>query len=297
MKGKEEISAGGILPVVFRAEDFRCSDVVRWSWHEEMEAGFVVEGTLSYYYENEVVRLSAGDGFFINAETRHAAYNAGRDYCLLYMIKFHPRLVGGSRDSIFWERYLYPVLRNASFRGVILRRGKDGGVLSHILAACVTMRDHQPGYEFAVRSDLSQVLFAMYQRQSSVAAGLSGRDRRMEERIRIMLDYLSENYMSQISLEDIARSASLSVSECIRCFKATVHLTPVQYLRQYRLEKAAELLMHTDLSISEAASYCGFQEMSYFTRCFRAQYSVTPTLYRKIYRSEETDRQSDGRAG
>lgn len=285
MKNAEEKTSGGILPLEFRAEDFRCSDVIRWTWHEEMEAGFVVEGNLTYLYDTEVTELHAGDGFFMNAETRHAALNKEKNFCLLYMIKFHPRLVGGSRDSIFWEKYLYPVMRNASFRGTILRRGRDDALLQHVLAACVAVRDHQPGYEFAVRSELSHVIFSMYRRLDTVSTGFSAKDRRMEERIRTMLDYIEKNYMSGISLQDIADSAALSISECIRCFRSTVHSTPVQYLRQFRLEKAADLLLHTDLSVSDAASYCGFQEMSYFTRCFRARYSVTPSLYRKVYRS------------
>ena len=90
--------------------------------------------------------------------------------------------------------------------------------------------------------------------------------------------------MENVTLEEIADSAAISISECIRCFKAMVHVTPINYLRQYRLEKAADLLLHTDLSISEAASYCGFEEMSYFTRCFRSQFGVTPTLYRRTYK-------------
>ena len=96
MEEKKEKSTGGVLPAEFRAEDFMCSDRVSWSWHEEMECGVVVEGTLSYLYENEIVRLSAGDGFFMNTMTRHGIINRTKDYCLVYMIKFHPRLVGGS---------------------------------------------------------------------------------------------------------------------------------------------------------------------------------------------------------
>lgn len=287
MEENKEKSAGGVFPVEFRAEDFMCSDRVNWMWHEEMECGVVVEGTLSYLYENEIVRLSAGDGFFINALTRHGVINRTKDYCLVYMIKFHPRLVGGSRDSIFWEKYLYPVLRNNAFKGMIFRRREDANVLQNILTACIAMRDRQTGYEFVVRNALSNVLFAVYGRQNVVSSGLSRKDALMEERIRIMLDYLEAHYMESVTLEDIADSASVSISECIRCFKAMVHVTPVNFLRQYRLEKAADLLLHTDLSISEAASYCGFQEMSYFTRCFRSQFGVTPTLYRRTYKKQD----------
>ena len=284
MEEKKEKSTGGVLPAEFRAEDFMCSDRVSWSWHEEMECGVVVEGTLSYLYENEIVRLSAGDGFFMNTMTRHGIINRTKDYCLVYMIKFHPRLVGGSRDSIFWEKYLYPIIRNTAFKGLIIRRKDEPAVLRNILQACVAMRDRQIGYEFVVRNTLSNVIFSVYEKQNVVTSGLSRKDVLMEERIRTMLDYLEAHYMENVTLEEIADSAAISISECIRCFKAMVHVTPINYLRQYRLEKAADLLLHTDLSISETASYCGFEEMSYFTRCFRSQFGVTPTLYRRTYK-------------
>ena len=71
------------------------------------------------------------------------------------------------------------------------------------------------------------------------------------------------------------------VNECMRCFRRTVQTSPVQYVRQLRIQKAAALLRTTDLKINEAAAACGFLDMSYFSRIFRSYAGVTPTEYRK----------------
>ena len=75
--------------------------------------------------------------------------------------------------------------------------------------------------------------------------------------------------------------AVVSAGESKRVIRATVDTTPIRYLRQYRIRQAARLLCHTEERISDSASRCGFQDMSYFTKSFREQLGCTPTEYRR----------------
>lgn len=75
--------------------------------------------------------------------------------------------------------------------------------------------------------------------------------------------------------------AVVSAGESKRVVRATVDTTPIRYLRQYRIRQAARLLCHTEERISDIASSCGFQDMSYFTKSFREQLGCTPTEYRR----------------
>ena len=56
---------------------------------------------------------------------------------------------------------------------------------------------------------------------------------------------------------------------------------PIQYLKLYRVQRAAELLASTDRKIQDIAGACGFQDMSYFTKTFRELKGVTPGEYRR----------------
>ena len=83
------------------------------------------------------------------------------------------------------------------------------------------------------------------------------------------------------SLEDIAESAAISDRECLRCFQASIHQSPVEYLIEYRVRAAAKLLETTDRPITEIAMATGWSSSSYFTKMFRRIYGKTPNEYRK----------------
>ena len=110
---------------------------------------------------------------------------------------------------------------------------------------------------------------------------LSPKHLRDSERIKTMLQYIMDNYGEAIDTAAIARSASVSESECLRCFRAAIGTTPIRYLREYRIEQAANHLANSQASIADIAAGCGFQDISYFTKTFREMKGVTPKVYQK----------------
>ena len=90
-----------------------------------------------------------------------------------------------------------------------------------------------------------------------------------------------DNYGEAIDTTAIARSASVSESECLRCFRAAIGTTPIRYLREYRIEQAANRLTNSHASIADIAAECGFWDISYFTKTFREMKGVTPKVYQK----------------
>lgn len=99
-----------------------------------------------------------------------------------------------------------------------------------------------------------------------------------------MLQYIQEHYGRKLTLSEIAGSASLSEIECLRCFRAMIGCTPIQYVKQARVQRAAELLASTDRRISDIGAACGFQEMSYFAKAFRSLKGCTPGEFRRRLR-------------
>lgn len=106
-----------------------------------------------------------------------------------------------------------------------------------------------------------------------------------EERMTLFLRCIEQHYAEPISLAALAESAHVSKSECLRCFKASLQTAPYQYLMEYRLSKAAELLCNTDLPISEVAARVGFSQASHFGKCFREKTGMPPRAYRKSKKS------------
>ena len=97
-----------------------------------------------------------------------------------------------------------------------------------------------------------------------------------------MFGYIHNHYAENISLTDIAGSASIGQRECLRCFKRMLQVSPIQYLIKYRIMYGADLLMKSrNLGIAEIATLCGFDSPSNFSKLFKNFYSLTPRQFRK----------------
>ena len=81
---------------------------------------------------------------------------------------------------------------------------------------------------------------------------------------------------SELSVEDLASDMNLSRVQLYRKVKAISGSTPVELLRTARLNRGYQLLLTTDLSISEIAYLVGFTAPSYFTKCFKEEYGQLP---------------------
>lgn len=83
-----------------------------------------------------------------------------------------------------------------------------------------------------------------------------------------------------LSLPELAAAAGVSRSHLIQCFKAQLGTTPARHLWSLRTAHAAELLLHTDLSVAEVGARCGFKTSFHFSRVFKAQHRLSPREYR-----------------
>ena len=88
------------------------------------------------------------------------------------------------------------------------------------------------------------------------------------------------NLFSQLSVEELAQQTNLSISSFKREFTKLYNDTPASYIKNRRLEKAAELLLVSNERISEIAFDCGFNDVANFTKSFSEKYHTTPTNYR-----------------
>ena len=100
------------------------------------------------------------------------------------------------------------------------------------------------------------------------------------ERMKQMLRFVEEHYAEELTVERIAASVALSESACLRSFRQMLGITPIQYVKQFRVEKAAELLRSTRLKTGEIGMECGFADGSYFIKTFREIKHCTPKEYR-----------------
>lgn len=101
-----------------------------------------------------------------------------------------------------------------------------------------------------------------------------------------MIGFIQSNYKNTISLEEIAAAGNVSRSQCCKIFKGIMNKSPNDYLTEYRINKSIDLILGTDMKMTEIAYECGFNGSSYFAEIFKKMMGESPREYRKKKRNK-----------
>ena len=100
-----------------------------------------------------------------------------------------------------------------------------------------------------------------------------------------LVRFVEESYSRKLSLEEIGRSVDMSPSSVCRYFKRRTHQNLWEYINSFRINRAAQLIVETQLPISEIGPRCGFTNVSNFNHLFRAHLGTTPSDYRSRFKT------------
>ena len=93
---------------------------------------------------------------------------------------------------------------------------------------------------------------------------------------------LEQNCSRNLPTKYVAQEIGISENNCVWLFRKYMNMTPTEYLRQYRIELACQLLTLTHKSIEEISRECGLN-FSYLSRRIREETGMTPLEYRWTY--------------
>lgn len=250
-------------------------------WHEDLQFIYVIDGEIEVKTLTDTLSVNAGSGIFINKNVVHIIRkNSTCHYNSFifpdYFLKFY---IGCPANAI-----VESIITNEQL--FIYRFSKDtkchSSVLS-ILNQLSQLEKHKT--EFYVYEVLVLLTALWLEVIKIIQIPVNCQVNVIHKRMQKFLYYFEQHYGEDISLDLLAKSADVSKSECLRCFKAALQTTPYKYLIEYRLLKATELLKNTDKSIGEIAEHVGFHQMSHFAKCFKEKTGISPREYRKTNKS------------
>lgn len=105
-----------------------------------------------------------------------------------------------------------------------------------------------------------------------------------QDPVDLTLDYIYENYFEKITVEELSRHAHLNRVSLNKRFQERYDCTAMEYLNQYRIKMAEELLIHTGMNLVDISQSVGYEYDTYFIRQFTRQKGMTPTNFRKTAR-------------
>ena len=258
--------------------------------HEKLELILVETGSLLLLVDQQEVCLNTGQGIFINQNVPHKIKDFLNHDTRAVSLRFLPSLIFNADDGLLQEKYLHPVISSPQLRYLVLDKTdrETADPLLWTKQLILINKSPIPGYELEIKAMLCHFWKYFVQRvmldEKYDAAQPTYADR---VRIKFALKYIEEHFANPLTLGDIASSIHTSNSECCRCFKRTLEITPFEYLLKYRIFEAARLLADENaamITISDLAASVGFNNSSYFNKKFREYLHCTPKEYRKNYR-------------
>ena len=274
----QRISQG--FPMSFYLTDFSSGQykTVTWHWHDDFQFCWIRSGSVLFRTAEQNYELSENMGIFLNSRLPHMAepLTAEASY---YCLNCHPQLICLQRETAVCEQMLQPFLKGEVAPVLLFTETSPQGTA--FLRACerilASYQAELPGRELLMQGELLRLWPRLLKTAGNVRtpAGYS-KDPRFKE----IITYIRAHYAEKISLKDIADHIHLSPEECSRYFKRVTGGSLFQFILQYRLDKSAELLQNTDLTIAEISQRSGFSSQSYYTTCFHKYEGCTPNQYR-----------------
>lgn len=254
------------------------------NWHKQptIEISVVFEGAVNVYVLEQERTVRAGEGFFIMPGYLHSICPApGYETARYFTVIFYPEILYGQKGSYFDQAYYRPVANSGRPFFVFGQEEEWAGELFGKLQWIADgYPDESPQYRLKTQRILQDAWIAFAE---NLVAEVNVPATHHTRKIFEIIAYLHAHYQEKFSLAALAESVSVSRSECCRFFKQMMHMTITEYLLEYRLARAADLLENSDMSITEIAEQVGFCDVSYFIKVFRRKTGVTPKRYgRKI---------------
>jgi len=254
-------------------------------YHPEYEFVLVLAGGGTHFVGDAIGHHRAGDLVFHSAYLPHAWY-ASPEVCLArpdaryVVVQFADDFMGAgffakpelAAIAALFERAKRGLFVTGKVRDRVARRlrkmGRQRGVERLIsLLRCLEDLAHSPGAH--------PICSPGYR------SGLTEKDTRLVNQV---CGYILENYTRTVRLPEAAAHFHMASSTFARFFKRNTGKTLIEFVNALRVNRACQLLLSSDMTVSEVCYASGFNDPSYFGRKFRTLQGLLPKDYRRRFR-------------
>lgn len=259
---------------------------VPWHWHKEVELFYIERGSLEYHTPDGRTIFPAGSGGLINSNILHMTKQPEREEKTIQKVHiFDVSLIGGRPGSLMEQKYIRPLTASPSIEVLkFCPQQEEYREILEKIRKSFEIGEEEFAYEIKLNELLSGIwyrLLEILEKTQHEKRGKSLRHGKTDEKLKMMLIFIHEHYDEKISVKEIADAAFISERECFRSFKDNMRMTPVEYLNDYRLQAACNLLAGSKESVTSIGNACGMGSSSYFGRVFREKMGYTPIEYRR----------------
>lgn len=239
--------------------------------HQFTELFYVLHGEGVFYIEREKVPVKTDDLIIINPNVEHTEKtfpNNPMEY-----------IVFGVEGLAF----SFPEHDQAYGRGYsFYSYGSDKNQFINFAQLMMhEFQDKKPGFE-KVCHGLLEVLLVYISRKQKLSV-ISESSFQLSKECAIAKRYIDTNYAQDITLDSLADLTHINKFYLAHSFTECIGQSPISYLTERRLAACKELLISSNLSVTQIANSAGFSSQSYFSQIFNKKVGMSPRQYRKLY--------------
>lgn len=253
--------------------------------HNALEMLYVIEGSYSVLLDDITYEIEKGDLILFRSDSVHTVAARESEVNSYYVIKIPPSFfitLSGGENGIKYAMHF--AFNRKEYKCLWKKAESDGSELQGILEALET-EFHTPGYapELVIKLKIMELVTALLRQCHLEETHI---DTRSATLVYSVMRHVQKNYAEDIDEREISKSFGMSYSYFSRTFKKVTGISFKNYLNRIRISNAEQMLFSTGASVSEIATACGYNSISYFISVYRSMMGVTP--YKALRNATET---------
>jgi len=254
--------------------------------HDAVEVIFVEAGNYQILVNGHEFQACAGDVFLFRANAIHSIYAGNEQENQYYVLKVRPSLLfelSSEKNALGYVLQFVVSDEQGKIRWTA-QEVKKGAVYSAFLQMIDTYHGEYLCKDILLKICAGRILYTLLCDMQKTEGG-----RREQEfandgaasQIYKAIRYINKNFGSAVDARELSLMVNMSYSYFSRCFKKITGKSFKEYLNEVRINRAEHLLMTTDLSVTEVAMECGYNNVSYFITVYKALKKRTPLCNKK----------------
>ncbi|MDC7231677.1 MAG: AraC family transcriptional regulator [Spirochaetales bacterium] len=224
----------------------------------------VLKGQGRLVYAGKQYKLIPGSTFLIDSRDHHELFSCDTDPMVFCFLHF-----SGPQS----REYTRAIQQSG---GTVLQLNKRDRILANMRHIILVLKGKAPDAPIRCASLIHEILMTFMLRVQSNIQQYSDSPEPMQR----VLIYIEENYFTPLTLDSLASVANISKYHFTRLFKKHFGQSAYDYVLSVRINKAKEMLLNTNRSVSIIAEDCGFESLSHFSRSFKSRERFSPREYR-----------------
>lgn len=235
---------------------------------------YICSGEMEIEELGRKTRLREGDCAFLRRDHRLTMQKRGSESCPFrdIVLRFNRKFLRSFYQTI--DRRSLPQDARRDKRSLVVLPSARPDIRSLFTSLRPYLdADTAPAAEI-VKMKLTEGLYVLLNTDKSLYASLFD----FTEPWKIdLLEYMNENFMLELSMEELASSTGRSLATFKRDFKKISDLTPQKWIIRRRLEAAHDMIASKRTRVSDICYHVGFKNLSHFSKAYKRMYGVSPT--------------------